>query len=236
MSQDHNYLSALSLFATAGPSYRETITKCIKKANQIYHDFITSAEGRRYKGPVCLVGDSTAGLLIYDALCRYGTNDGSSSSVSSDRNENFPLTEKITLSPGAETVTSAASSEGITGRSQTTSAAQRPTLRPTTYPASRSLSNPGTASISAAQIQTSLIPTFAPLNESGRFLSAPVVDKLASRRTSDNSDVTIRFDFDVGDVFTFGCPLGLVLAYRKCMENIDDKYGKYDGIDRGFDK
>lgn len=89
-------------------------------------------------------------------------------------------------------------------------------------PASRSLSNPG--AITAAPHLISA-PTFAPLNEAGRYLSAPVVDKLSARRSSENSDVTVRFDFDVGDVFSFGCPLGLVLAYRKFIENVDDRYG-----------
>lgn len=231
LSQDYNHLSALSLFATASPSYRDTITKCIKKANQIYHDFIKSAEGKRYKRPVFLVGDSTAGLIVYDALCRYGTNNGSSSSVSSERNEHFPLADKTisSHSAGTETTGSDVQIEGTTSSSQH----QRPSLRPTTYPASRSLSNPGTA---AAQIPANLLPTFAPLNESGRYLSAPVVDKLAARRASENSDVMMRFDFDVGDVFTFGCPLGLVLAYRKCMENVDDKYGKLAEMTmKGFD-
>ncbi len=135
-----------------------------------------------------------------DALCRYGMSDGSSSSISSDQH-----------------------SAGM-GDPQAHSPEMRPSLRPTMPPASRSLSNPGTTAVSAAPNLIN-VPTFAPLNESGRFLSAPVVDKLSTRRCSDNSDVATRFEFDVGDVFNFGCPLGLVLAYRKFMENVEDRYG-----------
>ena len=70
LSHDHSHLSALSLFATSSPAYRDTVAKCIKKANQVYQDFCQSIEGKGYKGPVCLVADSTASLIVYDALCR----------------------------------------------------------------------------------------------------------------------------------------------------------------------
>jgi hypothetical protein len=39
--------------------------------------------------------------------------------------------------------------------------------------------------------------------------------------------MTLRPDFDVGDVFLCGTPLGLVLAFRKFTENLEDRYGKY---------
>ncbi|XP_055327532.1 protein retinal degeneration B-like [Paramacrobiotus metropolitanus] len=204
-AQDFTHLSALPLFATSNPAYRDIITKVVKKANQTYEDFLKTPEGKHYKGPVYIAADGTAGLLVYDALCRYGTNEGSLSSLSSERNET------TTVPPDT---------------AKTTATSARPSLRPTMHPASRSLSNPGTGvSSTPMAINAGTVPTFAPLNDAGRYLSAPVVDKIGGRRASDNSDTSIRFEFDVGDVFLFGCPLGLVLAYRKCMENVDDKFG-----------
>ncbi|OQV25243.1 Membrane-associated phosphatidylinositol transfer protein 1 [Hypsibius exemplaris] len=234
LSQDHNHLSALSLFATSSPAYRETVTKCIKKANQVYHDFLQSVEGKGYKGPVCLVGDSTASMIVYDALCRYGASEGSSSSISSERNDLYPTSPLATSVISNVTVTAGGNPDAATlvsvsgasvgGASTSVAAATRPSLRPTTYPASRSLSNPGSM---VAHLPNS-IPAFAPLSESGRYLSAPVVDKLTGKQAGgggDNGDVTLRYDFDVGDVFVCGAPLGLVLAYRKFTENIDERYG-----------
>lgn len=66
------------------------------------------------------------------------------------------------------------------------------------------------------------------INESGdgRHLQAPS----PRRRSSSTSDNQVKFEFEVSDLFMFGSPLALVLAYRK-ISTLEDKNCEFIFID-----
>uniref|UniRef100_A0A8C6L8J2 Phosphatidylinositol transfer protein membrane associated 2 n=1 Tax=Nothobranchius furzeri TaxID=105023 RepID=A0A8C6L8J2_NOTFU len=68
-SQDHIPLAALPLLATSAPQYQDAVATVILRANQVYSDFIKSAEGTLFNGQVCVIGDCVGGILGFDALC-----------------------------------------------------------------------------------------------------------------------------------------------------------------------
>uniref|UniRef100_A0A8C7Z3G2 Phosphatidylinositol transfer protein membrane associated 2 n=1 Tax=Oryzias sinensis TaxID=183150 RepID=A0A8C7Z3G2_9TELE len=68
-SQDHIPLAALPLLATSAPQYQDAVATVILRANQVYSDFVKSAEGTSFNGQVCVIGDCCGGILGFDALC-----------------------------------------------------------------------------------------------------------------------------------------------------------------------
>uniref|UniRef100_A0A3P9L0A6 Phosphatidylinositol transfer protein membrane associated 2 n=1 Tax=Oryzias latipes TaxID=8090 RepID=A0A3P9L0A6_ORYLA len=68
-SQDHIPLAALPLLATSAPQYQDAVATVILRANQVYSDFVKSAEGTSFSGQVCVIGDCCGGILGFDALC-----------------------------------------------------------------------------------------------------------------------------------------------------------------------
>ncbi|XP_014485230.1 PREDICTED: protein retinal degeneration B isoform X2 [Dinoponera quadriceps] len=141
-------IGAIPLLASSSSEYQDAVSRVVMGANQVYHDFIKSDEGKGFSGQICFVGDSVGSILTYDALCRATQHSRHSS-------ENSIL----------ET-------------------------------SNQSNENGGNA-------------------EDGRHLSAPSPRRRSSG-TSDN-----KLDFEVGDFFTFGSPLALVLAYRKIAASGD---------------
>ncbi|CAL7947665.1 unnamed protein product [Xylocopa violacea] len=63
-------IGAIPLLASSTPEYQDAVSKVIAGANQVYHDFMKSEEGRGFMGQICFVGDSVGAILTYDALCR----------------------------------------------------------------------------------------------------------------------------------------------------------------------
>ncbi|XP_071856529.1 retinal degeneration B isoform X7 [Bombus fervidus] len=63
-------IGAIPLLASSTPEYQDTVSRVIAGANQVYHDFIRSDEGRGFTGQICFIGDSVGAILTYDALCR----------------------------------------------------------------------------------------------------------------------------------------------------------------------
>ena len=63
-SQDHIPLAALPLLATSAPQYQEAVATVITRANQVYSDFIKSAEGASFSGQVS-AGFSTNQTTIW---------------------------------------------------------------------------------------------------------------------------------------------------------------------------
>ncbi|XP_054007489.1 protein retinal degeneration B isoform X1 [Hylaeus anthracinus] len=63
-------IGAIPLFASSTPEYQDAVSRVINGANQVYHEFIKSEEGRGFTGQICFVGDSVGAILTYDALCR----------------------------------------------------------------------------------------------------------------------------------------------------------------------
>lgn len=63
-------IGAIPLLASSTPEYQDAVSRVIAGANQVYHEFIKSEEGRGFAGQICLIGDSVGAILTYDALCR----------------------------------------------------------------------------------------------------------------------------------------------------------------------
>ncbi|XP_017766870.1 PREDICTED: protein retinal degeneration B isoform X5 [Eufriesea mexicana] len=135
-------IGAIPLLASSTPEYQDAVSRVIAGANQVYHDFIKSEEGRGFMGQICFIGDSVGAILTYDALCK--------STHSRHNSENNIL-----------------DNQGIEN------------------------------SMNA---------------EDGKHLTAPS----PRRKSSSISDIShCKLDFEVGELFMFGSPLALVLAYRK---------------------
>lgn len=63
-------IGAIPLLASSSSDYQEAVSRVVIGANQLYHDFIKSDEGKGFSGQICFVGDSVGSILTYDALCR----------------------------------------------------------------------------------------------------------------------------------------------------------------------
>ena len=57
ITHDSIPIGAIPLLAASTPEYKETVTKVVNTANQVYHDFIKSEEGRGFSGQICIVGE-----------------------------------------------------------------------------------------------------------------------------------------------------------------------------------
>ncbi|XP_018317926.1 protein retinal degeneration B isoform X5 [Mycetomoellerius zeteki] len=63
-------IGAIPLLASSSSEYQDTVSRVVMSANQVYHDFIKSDEGKGFSGQICFVSDSVGSILTYDALCR----------------------------------------------------------------------------------------------------------------------------------------------------------------------
>lgn len=63
-------IGAIPLLASSSSEYQDTVSRVVMSANQVYHEFIKSDEGKGFSGQISFVGDSVGSILAYDALCR----------------------------------------------------------------------------------------------------------------------------------------------------------------------
>jgi len=63
-------IGAIPLLASSSSDYQDALLRVVTGANQVYHEFIKSDEGKGFTGQICFVGDSVGSILTYDALCR----------------------------------------------------------------------------------------------------------------------------------------------------------------------
>lgn len=70
MTHDTIPIGAIPLLASSSSDYQDAVSRVVMNANQVYHDFIKSDEGKGFTGQICFVGDSVGSILTYDALCR----------------------------------------------------------------------------------------------------------------------------------------------------------------------
>lgn len=63
-------IGAIPLLASSTSDYQDAVSRVVMGANQMYHDFIKSDEGKGFSGQISCVGDSVGSILLYDALCR----------------------------------------------------------------------------------------------------------------------------------------------------------------------
>ncbi|XP_072581162.1 membrane-associated phosphatidylinositol transfer protein 2 isoform X12 [Vulpes vulpes] len=217
-SQDHIPLAALPLLATSSPQYQEAIATVIQRANLAYGDFIKSQEGMTFSGQICLIGDCVGGILAFDALC-YSSQPVSESQSSSRRGSVASVQETDLLSPG--TLVNAA--HGTSGSSGLESS-RHLSRSNIDIPRSNGVEDPKRqwprkrSDSSTYELDT--------IQQHQAFLSSLHASVLrnepSSRRSSsstmlDGSGAVGKFDFEIADLFLFGCPLGLVLALRKTV-------------------
>jgi membrane-associated phosphatidylinositol transfer protein len=48
-------INAIPLFATSNPKYQTALNNAVTSANQVYQEFISSAEGKHFTGQVCFL-------------------------------------------------------------------------------------------------------------------------------------------------------------------------------------
>ncbi|KFO23525.1 Membrane-associated phosphatidylinositol transfer protein 2 [Fukomys damarensis] len=213
-SQDHIPLAALPLLATSSPQYQEAVAVVIQRANLAYGDFIKSQEGMPFNGQVCLIGDCVGGILAFDALC-YSSQPVSESQSSSRRGSVVSVQDAELLSPGI-LVNTAPSSSLESSRHLSRSNIDIPRSNGTEDPKRqlpRKRSDSSTYELDTIQQHQAFLSS----------LHASVLRNEPSSRHSSSSPVLDgagalgRFDFEIADLFLFGCPLGLVLALRKTV-------------------
>nr|XP_055177953.1 membrane-associated phosphatidylinositol transfer protein 2 isoform X11 [Nyctereutes procyonoides] len=217
-SQDHIPLAALPLLATSSPQYQEAIATVIQRANLAYGDFIKSQEGMTFSGQICLIGDCVGGILAFDALC-YSSQPVSESQSSSRRGSVASVQDTDLLSPG--TLVNAAHGASGSGGLESSRHLSRSNID---IPRSNGVEDPKRqwprkrSDSSTYELDT--------IQQHQAFLSSLHASVLrnepSSRRSSsstmlDGSGAVGKFDFEIADLFLFGCPLGLVLALRKTV-------------------
>ncbi|XP_060049183.1 membrane-associated phosphatidylinositol transfer protein 2 isoform X7 [Erinaceus europaeus] len=201
-SQDHIPLAALPLLATSSPQYQEVVATVIQRANLAYGDFLKSQEGTTFSGQVCLIGDCVGGILAFDALC-YSHQPVSESQSSSRRGSVASVQDADLLCPGMLANTAHGSGGGGGGlessRHLSRSNIDIPRSNGTEDPKKqlpRKRSDSSTYELDTIQQHQAFLTSSTMLDSVGTLG---------------------KFDFEIADLFLFGCPLGLVLALRKTV-------------------
>ncbi|KAM9176875.1 membrane-associated phosphatidylinositol transfer protein 3 [Mergus octosetaceus] len=202
-SEDHIPLAALPLLAVSSPQYQDAVAMVITRANQVYNEFLKSADGVGFNGQVCLVGDCIGGILGFDAIC-YNANRADESRNSSRRGsissiqDNPVLTDDSSLGGSKRLSKSNIDISEIMEDEDPRQPLPRKQSDSSTY---------GCDTITQHHAFLSSIHSSV-LKDDADFL--PVNSSL--------SEVNLgRFEFEVSDFFIFGSPLGLVLAMRSTV-------------------
>ncbi|XP_023372620.1 membrane-associated phosphatidylinositol transfer protein 2 isoform X4 [Otolemur garnettii] len=220
-SQDHIPLAALPLLATSSPQYQEVVATVIQRANLAYGDFIKSQEGVTFNGQVCLIGDCVGGILAFDALC-YSSQPVSESQSSSRRGSVVSVQDTDLLSPGTLVSTAHCSGSGNGGsnlessRHLSRSNIDIPLGNGTEDPKRqlpRKRSDSSTYELDTIQQHQAFLSSL----HASVLRTEPHAYRSGSSTMLDGTGAPGRFDFEITDLFLFGCPLGLVLALRKTV-------------------
>ncbi|XP_057620527.1 membrane-associated phosphatidylinositol transfer protein 2 isoform X6 [Chionomys nivalis] len=224
-SQDHIPLAALPLLATSSPQYQEAVATVIQRANLAYGDFIKSQEGVTFNGQVCLIGDCVGGILAFDALC-YSGQPVSESQSSSRRGSVVSMQDADLLSPGILVNAAHCSSGGGGGGGGGSSLESSRHLSRSNIDIPRSNGTEDPRRQLPRKRSDSSTYELDTIQQHQAFLSSLHASVLrnepSSRRSSsstmlDGAGALGKFDFEIADLFLFGCPLGLVLALRKTV-------------------
>ncbi|XP_051684542.2 membrane-associated phosphatidylinositol transfer protein 2 isoform X4 [Oryctolagus cuniculus] len=225
-SQDHIPLAALPLLATSSPQYQEAVATVIQRANLAYGDFIKSQEGVTFNGQVCLIGDCVGGVLAFDALC-YSNQPVSESQSSSRRGSVASVQDADLLSPAGLVSTAHCSGSGggsgggggsslESSRHLSRSNIDIPRSNGTEDPKKqlpRKRSDSSTYELDTIQQHQAFLSSL----HASVLRSEPSARRSSSSTMLDSTGTLGKFDFEIADLFLFGCPLGLVLALRKTV-------------------
>uniref|UniRef100_A0A8C4LXQ8 Phosphatidylinositol transfer protein membrane associated 2 n=1 Tax=Equus asinus TaxID=9793 RepID=A0A8C4LXQ8_EQUAS len=217
-SQDHIPLAALPLLATSSPHYQEAVATVIQRANLAYGDFIKSQEGMTFNGQVCLIGDCVGGLLAFDALCS-SSQPVSESQSSSRRGSVVSVQDTDMLSPGIPVNAAhggGGSSNLESSRHLSRSNIDIPRSNGTEDPKKqlpRKRSDSSTYELDTIQQHQAFLSSL----HASVLRNEPSSRRSSSSTMLDGAGALGKFDFEIADLFLFGCPLGLVLALRKTV-------------------
>nr|XP_044988489.1 membrane-associated phosphatidylinositol transfer protein 2 isoform X3 [Jaculus jaculus] len=224
-SQDHIPLAALPLLATSSPQYQEAVATVIQRANLAYGDFIKSQEGVTFNGQVCLIGDCVGGILAFDALC-YSNQPVSESQSSSRRGSVVSMQDTDMLSPGILVNTAHSSSGGGSGNGGGSNLESSRHLSRSNIDIPRSNGTEDSKRQLPRKRSDSSTYELDTIQQHQAFLSSlhasvlrnePNARRSSSSTMLDGTGALGKFDFEIADLFLFGCPLGLVLALRKTV-------------------
>ncbi|XP_060026785.1 membrane-associated phosphatidylinositol transfer protein 2 isoform X3 [Lagenorhynchus albirostris] len=213
-SQDHIPLAALPLLATSSPHYQEAVATVIQRANLAYGDFIKSQEGVTFNGQVCLIGDCVGGILAFDALC-CSSQTVSESQSSSRRGSVASVQDTDLLSPGT-TVNAAHGGTLESSRHLSRSNIDIPRSNGAEDPKQqlpRKRSDSSTYELDTIQQHQAFLSSL----HASVLRNEPSSRHSSSSTMLDGAGAMGKFDFEIADLFLFGCPLGLVLALRKTV-------------------
>lgn len=217
-------LSAISLMVSSSPFYNDAVNSMVVAANMVYREFLKSDEGQGFRGEVCLLGDCMGALLAYDALI-------SNENTLQNRTQSF---NTAMLSPHSPT--------GGFNNAETNGNMLRKPRRTSSHtpPCKSNLQNSQhlRLSVSSGNIRENVDPEMdemirSPPDEemepSGLHSPHPL-SKAARLQTFSFENMSLSvdsvdqllFDFEVSKFFTFGSPIGLVLAYRR-FKNGEDR-------------
>ncbi|XP_038200994.1 membrane-associated phosphatidylinositol transfer protein 2 isoform X10 [Arvicola amphibius] len=226
-SQDHIPLAALPLLATSSPQYQEAVATVIQRANLAYGDFIKSQEGVTFNGQVCLIGDCVGGILAFDALC-YSGQPVSESQSSSRRGSVVSMQDADLLSPGilvnAAHCSSGGGGGGGGGGGSSLESSRHLSRSNIDIPRSngtedsrrqlpRKRSDSSTYELDTIQQHQAFLSSL----HASVLKNEPSSRRSSSSTMLDGAGALGKFDFEIADLFLFGCPLGLVLALRKTV-------------------
>ncbi|XP_032458230.1 membrane-associated phosphatidylinositol transfer protein 2 isoform X3 [Phocoena sinus] len=213
-SQDHIPLAALPLLATSSPHYQEAVATVIQRANLAYGDFIKSQEGVTFNGQVCLIGDCVGGILAFDALC--SSNQTVSESQSSSRRGSVASAQDTDLLSPGTTVNAAHGGTLESSRHLSRSNIDIPRSNGAEDPRQqlpRKRSDSSTYELDTIQQHQAFLSSL----HASVLRNEPSSRHSSSSTMLDGTGAVGKFDFEIADLFLFGCPLGLVLALRKTV-------------------
>ncbi|XP_032287116.1 membrane-associated phosphatidylinositol transfer protein 2 isoform X2 [Phoca vitulina] len=215
-SQDHIPLAALPLLATSSPQYQEAIATVIQRTNLAYGDFIKSQEGMTFNGQVCLIGDCVGGILAFDALCQ-SNQPVSESQSSSRRGSVASVQDTDLLAPGSLVNAAHGGGGGLeSSRHLSRSNIDIPRSNGVEDPKRqlpRKRSDSSTYELDTIQQHQAFLSSL----HASVLRNEPSSRRSSSSTMLDGTGAVGKFDFEIADLFLFGCPLGLVLALRKTV-------------------
>uniref|UniRef100_A0A5F9CMB6 Phosphatidylinositol transfer protein membrane associated 2 n=1 Tax=Oryctolagus cuniculus TaxID=9986 RepID=A0A5F9CMB6_RABIT len=186
-SQDHIPLAALPLLATSSPQYQEAVATVIQRANLAYGDFIKSQEGVTFNGQDADLL-SPAGLVSTAHCSGSGGGGGGGGGGSSLESSRHLSRSNIDIP-----------------RSNGTEDPKKQ------LPRKRSDSS--TYELDTIQQHQAFLSSL----HASVLRSEPSARRSSSSTMLDSTGTLGKFDFEIADLFLFGCPLGLVLALRKTV-------------------
>ncbi|XP_071850387.1 membrane-associated phosphatidylinositol transfer protein 2-like isoform X2 [Apostichopus japonicus] len=204
-------LDAIPILATSSAEYTEVISTTVTKMNIVYQEFLKSEEGQHFNGEVCVVGDCMGAILGYDAICRGSYPAPSRSSTATFHSSSGETLPQLSISKTASMSSTLGSMENDVSNKHSMSSNDIEGMNEVVR--RRNLDHVPRLGLEATKRYSS--PTF----HSIEYDTAD--EQRRYSQTSITSDMMVpRLEFEVVHFFSFGSPLGLVLAYRDSIQDV----------------